>query len=462
MTGANRGLFQLGSTTWRLAVILALTQLATLALGLGMMHTFTRQTLANDARVAAEVANDDLRDDLRGGGIPAVMRAIADRLSAPDDRNFVVLLRGPSGAKLAGNLDSLSSAPASLRWTIGALTRTGADRPEPTGYLIQPLPGGHSLLTGEVMQSQAQLTRASERSFSYAMLAGLVIAALASWLILRVLERRIDQFSQAARDIASGRLNTRIALNTDGDAFGRLGIAINAMLERIEALVGELRAVTDSMAHDLRSPVARIRSSLERSFEAARDVSARSALADAIDETDGLQRLLDTALEISRTEAGIGRSQFSTFDLAELLDSLAEVYGPLAEQEGFDIIVRAPGPLMVLAHRELLLRAISNLIDNALKYAAGGSKIELALDAAASPQITLAVRDNGPGIPASDRDEAVRRFGRLDPARTRSGAGLGLSLVATIANLHGGSLALTDCQPSGLAVIVALPIGVPS
>ena len=463
MNQPKRAAIQFASTTWRLAVTLALTQLATLALGLGMMHAFTRQTLANDARVAAQVASDDLQGELRDGGTPALIRAIGDRLSAPDDRNFVVLLRGPDGAKLAGNLVAWPATPAlPQHWTIGSLTRSGADRPEPIGYLIQPLPRGQSLLTGEVMQNEGQLTRASEQSFIYAMLAGLVIAALASWMILRVLERRIDQFSRAARDIASGRLNTRIALNSDGDAFGRLGIAINAMLERIEALVCELRAVTDSMAHDLRSPVARIRSSLERSFETTKDASARAALADAIDETDGLQRLLDTALEISRTEAGIGRNQFSAFDLAEMLDDLAEVYGPLAEQEGFEITVQATGPLVVMAHRELLFRAVSNLIDNALKYAAGGSKIDLALDASANPQLTLTVRDNGPGIPASDRDEAVRRFGRLDPARTHSGAGLGLSLVATIANLHGGSLVLDHCKPGGLAVIVQLPIGVQS
>ena len=462
MNQPQRAAIPFTSTTWRLAVTLALTQIATLALGLGMMHAFTRQALANDARVAAEVASDDLRGELRDGGTPALIRAIHDRLSAPDDRNFVVLLRGPDGARLAGNLVAWPAAPALPQlWTIGSLTRTGADRPEPVGYLIQPLPHGQSLLTGEVMQNQGQLTRASEQSFIYAMLAGLVIAALASWMILRVLERRIDQFSRAARDIASGRLNTRIALNTDGDAFGRLGIAINAMLERIEVLVCELRAVTDSMAHDLRSPVARIRSSLERSFETTEDALARGALADAIDETDGLQRLLDTALEISRTEAGIGRNQFSPFDLAQMLADLAEVYGPLAEQEGFEITVQAPGPLMVMAHRELLFRAVSNLIDNALKYAAGGSKIDLALDASANPQIRLIVRDNGPGIPASDRDEAVRRFGRLDPARTRSGAGLGLSLVATIANLHGGSLVLDHCEPGGLAVIVQLTIGRP-
>ena len=450
---------QLGSTTFRLAVILALTQIVTLALGLGIMHALTRQTLENDARVAAEVAATDLRDEWRDGGTAGLIRAIDDRLRVSEDRHFVVLLRGRDGAALAGNLAAWPAAqPSPLRWTSGQLVRSGADRAVTAGYLIQQLPDGQSLLTGEVMQDQEQLTRASEQSFAYAMLAGLVIAALASWLILRVLERRIDRFSRAARDIASGRLNTRIALRTDGDAFDRLGVAINAMLERIEALVGELRAVTDSMAHDLRSPVARIRSSLERSLEVVREPSARGALADAIDETDGFQRLLDTALEISRSEAGIGRSQFAAFDLTAMLRDLAEVYGPLAEDEGFEITVSAPATLPVVAHRELLFRAISNLIDNALKYAAGGSLIGLAAMLTDTGGVVLTVSDNGPGIPPADRDEAVRRFGRLDPARTRSGAGLGMALVGTIASLHGGAMELGEANPRGLLVELTLPI----
>lgn len=423
------------------------------------MYALTRQTLESEARVAAEVAASDLRDQYRDGGTPAVVRAIGDRLGAIEDSHFVVLLRGADGARLAGNLASWpAAANPNGRWSVAQLTRIGADHPETTGYLIAELPNGLTLLTGEVMQDQAQLTRASAQSFAYAMLAGLVIAALASWLILRVLERRIDHFSAAARDIASGRLHTRISLNSDGDAFDRLGIAINAMLERIEALVGELRAVTDSMAHDLRSPVARIRSSLERSFEAAQEPSSRTALADAIDETDGLQRLLDTALEISRSEAGIGRSQFTRFDLAAMLVDLAEVYGPLAEDEGYQIEVSAPPSLQVLAHRELLFRAVSNLIDNALKYAEGGTSIRLDLTQSREGTVLLGVADDGPGIPERDRDEAVRRFGRLDPARTRSGAGLGMALVSTTAGLHGGSMTLSEAIPRGLQVTLSLPI----
>lgn len=455
--GRPRALFQ--STTWRLAVILALTQVATLALGLGIMQAQTQRTLESQARAAAEVAGDDLLVEYRTGGERALVQAIAARIASPDDRNFVGFLRGADGRRIAGNLDAWPAPPgAPGRWTVAELTRSGAGRSAAIGYVVRPLAHGRLLLTGEVLEGQAEVTRAGEKSFVYAMLAGLLIAALTSWGILRVVERRIDRFSHAAADIAAGRLHTRIARTSAGDAFDRLGSAINAMLERIEMLVAELRAVTDSMAHDLRSPVARIRSALERSLSSTADPRGQAALGDAIDEADGLQRLLDTALEISRTEAGLGRNQFARFDLAALLRDLAEVYGPLAEDEGFAMLVEAPAALPVVAHRELLFRAVSNLIDNALKYAAGGSRIVLGLAAPLDGPVRLEVRDDGPGIPPDGREEALRRFGRLDPARTRSGAGLGMALVATIAGLHGGTVALAEASPHGLVVRLTLPV----
>lgn len=455
--GRRRSLLR--STTWRLAITLVLTQVVTLAVGLAIMHAQTQRTLEYQARAAAEVAGDDLLVEQHTGGQRALVQAMAARIASPDDRNFVAFLRGEDGARIAGNLDTWpAAADRPSHWTVADLSRSGSGRSESVGYVVKALPSGELLLTGEVLEGQAQVTRASEKSFIYALLAGLLIAAIASWAILRVLGRRIDVFSRAAADIASGRLNTRIPLSSAGDAFDRLGTAINAMFERIEALVAELRAVTDSMAHDLRSPVARMRSALERSLGAARDPRAQAALADAIDEADGLQRLLDTALEISRTEAGLGRSQFERFDLAELLRDLAEVYGPLAEDEGFRIDVVAPPALPVVAHRELLFRAVSNLVDNALKYAVGGSAITLAARGGPGGMATLDVRDDGPGIPTADREEALRRFGRLDPARTRSGAGLGMALVATIAGLHGGEVQLADNQPRGLVVRLTLPI----
>jgi signal transduction histidine kinase len=205
-----------------------------------------------------------------------------------------------------------------------------------------------------------------------------------------------------------------------------------------------------------------MKAKLEQALGRARDPETTVALAGAIDEADSLHRLLDTALEISRAEAGIGRDQFTRFALAPLLEDMAEVYGPLAEDEGFAIAVTAPVDLDVVAHREMLVRALSNLIDNALKYAAGGTQIRLTAVQEAGDAIDLAVIDDGPGIPADRIAEAARRFVRLDPARGGSGAGLGLSLVETIAHMHGGRMTIAPAEPHGTVVTLRLPVVAPA
>lgn len=452
----RRGFFQ--STTFRLALALLLVQVAALALGLTVIHRFTAATILSDARTAAGVARDDFAEEYRQEGEAGLVRAIRDRLAARDDRNFVVLLKGPDGAAVAGNLKQWPATVGdSERWRQISLFREGGLAAEEIGIVTTRLGGGRVLLTGEVLEAQAQLARASQAAFLYALAAGILLAAAVAWIAAWILARRVDVFARAASAIAGGKLDARVERDETGDAFDRLGTSINAMLERIEALVGELRMVTDSMAHDLRSPVSRMKATLEQALGRTQDAQATAALAGAIDEADSLHRLLDTALEISRAEAGIGRDQFAHFALAPLLEDLAEVYGPLAEDEGFAIAVAAPGGLDVLAHREMLLRALSNLIDNALKYAGGGSAIRLAAERNGS-EVALSVSDDGPGIPEGQRGDAAKRFVRLDPARGGAGAGLGLSLVQTIAHMHGGTMTIGRAEPHGMIVTLTLPI----
>lgn len=452
----RRGFFQ--STTVRLALALLLAQVAALALGLTVIHRFTAATILADARTAAEVARDDFAEEYRQEGEAGLVRAIRDRLAARDDRNFVVLLKGPGGAPIVGNLKQW---PATLgdneRWRRISLFREGGTAAEEMGLVTRRLDTGHVLLTGEVLEAQAQLARASQAAFLYALAAGILIAAVVAALAAWILSRRVDAFARAASAIASGKLDARVERDETGDAFDRLGTSINAMLDRIEALVGELRMVTDSMAHDLRSPVSRMKATLEQALGRTRDPNATAALAGAIDEADSLHRLLDTALEISRAEAGIGRDQFARFALAPLLDDLAEVYGPLAEDEGFAISVDAPAELELIAHREMLLRALSNLIDNALKYADGGSAIRLAA-VRDGTGVEIRVADDGPGIAEEQIGEAAKRFVRLDPARGGSGAGLGLSLVETIAHMHDGRMTIARADPHGTIVTLQLPV----
>jgi signal transduction histidine kinase len=451
------------STTVRLALLLLLAQVATLALGLTVIHRSTEAMLLADARTAAEVARDDFAQEYRQEGETGLVRTIRERLAVRDDRNFVVLLKSAAGAPIAGNLQQWPATVGDAeRWRRISLFRQGGTAAEEMGLITMRLPGGQVLLTGEVLEAQVQLARASRTAFLYALVAGIVAAALVAAFAAWILSRRVDAFARAASTIAAGQLDARVERDESGDAFDRLGISINAMLDRIEALVRELRMVTDSMAHDLRSPVSRLKAVLEQALRRSRDPDTIAALAGAIDEADSLHRLLDTALEITRTEAGIGRDQFTRFRLRSMLDDIAEVYGPLAEERGFAIQVDVPGESQVVAHRELLQRAVSNLVDNALKYAEGGSSIQIGASTITGGSIDLKVSDDGPGLSEAERARAAQRFVRLDPARGGSGAGLGLSLVQTIAHLHGGALRLEANGLRGLSVRLVLPIALQS
>ncbi|MGQ2929948.1 MAG: histidine kinase dimerization/phospho-acceptor domain-containing protein, partial [Sphingopyxis sp.] len=316
------------STIVRLTLMLVLAQVAALALGLTVIHRFTSATILSDARFAAEVAREDLIDDYRQLGLPGLIEAIDYRLKARDDRNFIVLLKAPDGKRLAGNLREWPATVAdTAHWRQRSLTREGATAAEPMGVVTARLPGGYALLTGETLEAQRQLAEASETAFFYALAVGLLIAALMAALVAWILARRIDVFSRAANAFVGGKLDTRVERDETGDAFDRLALSINAMFGRIAGLVRELRMVTDSMAHDLRSPVSRMKARLEQALGRTKDAEAQAAIAGAIEEADSLHRLLDTALEISRAEAGIGRDQFARFALRPMLDDMAEVYG---------------------------------------------------------------------------------------------------------------------------------------
>lgn len=457
MIGVRGGPF--GSTIFRLTLMLVVAQICALALGLTMIHRFTSAALLSDARTAAEVARADLMEDYQQIGLSGLIQAINYRLKTPEDRNFVVLLKAADGQLVVGNLQQWPQPlPDHAHWRQMQLQRTNATIAEPMGVVSTRLPHGYALLTGEILESHGQLTRVSETAALYALIAGLIISTLMASFVAKILARRIDVFSRAAQAFVGGNLDKRVERDETGDAFDRLALHINAMFGRIAALVKELRMVTDSMAHDLRSPVARLQARLEQALGKTQDIEAQIAIARAIEEADNLHRLLDTALEMSRAEAGIGRDQFTTVALGPLLDNLAEVYGPLAEDHGFMITIdmASGSELEIFGHRDLLIRAVSNLIDNSLKYAVGGSHIRIGAQKTKDDHIELIVADDGPGLNESQRAEAMKRFVRLDPARGGNGAGLGLAFVETVAHLHNGSMQLAGASPQGLAVTLIL------
>ena len=229
------------------------------------------------------------------------------------------------------------------------------------------------------------------------------------------------------------------------------------MLDRISALMGELRLLTDSLAHDLRSPASRLRTAAQAAAETNDPAEQEELLNSVVRNADALIRILTTVLEISRSEALTSRNQFAWFDVGELAAELVEMYDPLAEERGSCLRYHRPGQAVPLfGHRQLLAQALSNLLENAIRYGHSGGGIEVAVQPG-ERKIEIEVADRGPGIPEERRDEAVKRFGRLDSSRSDEGAGLGLALAKSIAHLHDGELRLDDNKP-GLRTTLELPV----
>jgi signal transduction histidine kinase len=299
------------------------------------------------------------------------------------------------------------------------------------------------------------LAEALERALWLSVAIAILFGIISGFFIARFVGRRVEEVGRVADAVTAGNLSERAPVSGGGDAFDHLAQRINAMLDRIETLMGELRMLTDGLAHDLRSPVQRLRARVEQALTTTDEGQRDQLLSGVLTETDALTRMLTTALEIGRSEAMTAKSQFGIVDPALLVAELAEMYEPLAEEKGVTMGAETMPVAHINGHRQLLAQALSNLVDNALCY---GAAAPVTLFADQSGNIVrIGVADGGPGIPESDMPAARRRFGRLDAARGIPGAGLGLSLVEAVAHLHGGTLELTDNQP-GLRATILLPL----
>lgn len=456
MIGRLRALAR--STSGRIASVIFLTEVA-LAAGLLLFVEQTSQQafLAEQQQQAGHLRDDLIRAD-RQGGRAALVRLINDRLALAEARIAVILLRDRDGRIVAGNLDAWPTViPDHLLWREIELYRRGARRPELMGVSATVLPDGERLLTGYVISFGHRLRQINKEAMVATMGLAVPVALVVALLLGRMIAVRVNAIAQTASAVGAGRMEDRVPLSGSGDAFDALGEAINAMLDRIGMLIAELRMVTDGLAHDLRSPITRMVSVLERARLETDEPGAQAALETVSAEADKLLAMLSTALLISRAEAGIGRDRFQPVDMGAFLEDLAEVYGPLAEDKGFAIRIDQPAVLRVEMDRELLGQAVGNLIENAIRYAQGGTAITLGARRTGAG-VDVIVADDGPGIAPERRAEALRRFGRLDPARTTAGTGLGLSLVTAVAVMHGGAFRLEDNGP-GLRAVLTLPDG---
>ncbi len=445
------------SATARLALLSLATILACVGIVLGVVYAAVDRQINIDAQLLVEDDRSLTRALIDGEEPETVRRIISQLLTEPGARGRTLLVTDAAGRTIAGDVAGWPTGLAApARWRVLELYRQGAPEPEAVGITTERLPDGGRLLVGHALYARKRLREAVGTAGVAAVAAGAVLAVLGAWLVTRFVDLRVAETADAARRFAAGDLTRRLAGGDIDDPFGRLANALNAMFDRVAGLMTELRVVTDSMAHDLRSPLTRLRLRAERAL-ASDDPARRDAELGAIlGEADGMLRLIATLLAVARAEAGVGRGDFVAVDGAALIESLAEIYEPAAEDRDVALTHHAPAPVALVAHPQLLAQALANLVDNALKHGGG----TVALSARVEGQTALlTVADGGPGIAADQREAMVKRFGRADAARTTPGSGLGLSLASAIARMHGGRLVLGDNMP-GLRATVEVPLAI--
>jgi signal transduction histidine kinase len=445
-------------TTLRIALLAGLLALVSNLAVIGFIYYRTHdEALATLHQQVAEQGKV-LADVYRSGGQAALDDAIHDTMAYADPQSAVALLRS-NGRELIGNIGSVPGTVLPLRegYRNALIRLNGQTTPREAALMIQRLPSGQWLVSGRIAGEGLAIRETLERSLFIALIVAGLLGLICGFITAHYVGGRISDIARVANRISARDLSQRVPVSRAGDAFDRLGSQINAMLDRISALMEELRLLTDSLAHDLRSPVSRLRSAAFAAAEASDPKEQEELLGSVIRQADALMRILTAVLEISRSEALTGRKQFHWFDVGELAAELAEMYDPLADERGATLAYdRPPWPVPLLGHRQLLAQAISNLIENAIRYGSSGGEIRVRVQPG-EREIRVEVADRGPGIPSDRREEARRRFGRLDSSRSDEGAGLGLALAEAIAHLHEGELVLEDNRP-GLLTILELPV----
>jgi len=444
-------------TTLRIALLAGLLALASNLLVLGFIQWRTHDEAVSEQRRQVVEQGTVLADVYRTGGMKALADGIADTATYGDPQTAVALF-DRRGVQQVGNLAAMPRTKGQIREGYqGALIRFEQQTtPREAAIVAHRLANGDWLISGRTVGYGLALRETLERSLLIALLVSIVLGLGCGVILAQFVGRRVSRIVAVTDQITARDLSRRIPLAGGGDAFDRLGQQINEMLDRIGALMEELRMVTDSLAHDLRSPVSRLQSAAHAAAETSDPGERDQQLGNVVRQADSLMRILTTALEISRSEALTSRGQFSLFDVGRLCAELSEMYEPVAEEAG--VVLRfhpTERPVDLFGHRQLIAQAVSNLVENALRYGASGETIDVTV-AEDGKQLSITVADSGPGIPANRRAEALRRFGRLDSSRSAGGAGLGLALVRAIAHLHDGELVLQDNQP-GLAAILRLP-----
>jgi len=416
-----------------------------------------------DNTIASEIAG--LRKRYEQEGIRGLLDHVQNRSRQPGAP--ALLVTNFQGRGLTGNIPNLP--PDFLKLDRDKVHPLPYDRTNPAGEVestramvrIFDLQGGFYLVIGRDIAEREEF-RQIISGFVLITFAALAILGFLSWyLVGRRVLRRIDNMSDTSRKIVAGNLSERLSIEGSGDEFDRLAMNVNNMLNRIEGLMIGLKDVSDNIAHDLKTPLTRMRNRIENALSGdAGRAELRDALEATISESDHLIRTFDALLRIARVEAVTSIGIGERVNLKTVIEDVTELYEPLAEEAG--VMLRASldeGVIEIFANRELISQAVANLIDNAVKYAAGDHAADAFVEVGLQREkgyALIKVRDNGPGIAAQDYEKVTKRFTRLERSRTKPGSGLGLSLVSAVVKLHEGTLTFADNEP-GLVVQISLP-----
>jgi signal transduction histidine kinase len=422
--------------------------------------------LSHEAESSVQTDFDFLTARYREGGLPSLVGAISEH-SAPANDSLYLLTDG-NGRWLAGNLDTVAKELWETRGSAEFSYRkrgTGQGERQALGVVAR-LPGDLHLIVARDIESQETLKRLLRTAFILGYAVIILIGAAGAVIVSRRVLRRVDAASNAARSIMQGNLALRIPVTGRNDEFDRLSQNLNAMLDRIQDLMTGLKNVSDNIAHDLKTPLHRLRTRAERALQSSRSPDKLAeALGSVIEEADTLIQTFDALLSIARLEAGSRSESFGPLNICALTRDVADLYEPAAEERGLSLQIACSGDVMMAGEKHLIGQALANLLDNAIKYAAPSGKaapadagkaagVEIGLEDKGDA-VDIVISDRGPGVPAADRERVLQRFVRLQPSRSIQGSGLGLSLVAAVARLHDGAVSLEDNEP-GLRVRLTL------
>ncbi len=451
------------TTAFRLTLLYLVLFALFAATLLGYFAWNTRRLITEQITENVDTEMAALSTQFDQGGLRTLVFSIEDRSLRPGANLY--LLTASNGQGLAGNIGSL--APGVLDrsgWVETNYRRIQQDDEDHRALVkVAELSGGFRLLIGRDLDERRRIFGIVASAARWSFLIVVVLGLAGGVFVSRRVLQRIDAMTGTTQRIMAGDLSDRLPVGRSGDELDRLASNLNAMLERIEALMRGLKEVSDNIAHDLKTPLTRLRNRCEEALSLSHsEADYREALERTIDESDGLIRTFNALLMIARAESGQARDNMDDFDAVSVAQDIHELYEPVAEDGHLVLKVTTNGSAMIHGNRELISQALANLVENAIKYGhppegSVDERREVTIDAhREGDKVLLSVADRGHGIPEADRSRAVERFVRLEASRSAPGSGLGLSLAHAVATLHGGELKLSDENP-GLRVTLVLP-----